>query len=96
MSTTSRASKEELEVLHAQTTNQIRKALTHAWTDTETGAPIPTPPAHVKNAMEWLKLNGVTGVAVTPKVMKDFYNEAALPFSFQDVLEDVMKRPTPV
>lgn len=76
MSENKRATLEELNDLHAQTALTIKKALTHQWTD-EQGVSTPPPAAVINVAVNFLKANGITGAAVTPKKAMDFLDEAS-------------------
>lgn len=92
-----RASREELEALHAQVAATLHDALTRKWTDTESGEDIPPPAALINVAVNFLKANGITGAAVTPKKIVDFLGDASMPFAFEDAIEKVkLKAPVDI
>lgn len=85
-----RASLDELNQLHAQVAGSLKGALSHQWTDEE-GNRVPPPAALINVAVNFLKANGITGAAVTPKKVTDFLDEASLPF-FDEAVQEVVNR----
>lgn len=74
-----RATLDELDMLHSQVAHSLKSALSLDYTDDD-GRPIPPPAAILNVAVNFLKANGVTGVAPTQKTALNFLNEASLPF----------------
>lgn len=74
-----RATLDEMNMLHAQVANSLKTALSLEYTDAD-GKPAPPPAAILNVAVNFLKANGVTGVAPTQKKAISFLDEAALPF----------------
>lgn len=83
-----RASKDELDALHAQVAKTLHGALTQTWTDKETGEVTPPPAALINVAVNFLKANGITGAAVQAGSPLDFLKEASLPF-FEETIREV-------
>lgn len=79
MSNSNRATLDELDMLHAQVATSLKNALSLDYTDEE-GRPAPPPAAILNVAVNFLKANGVTGVAPTQKSALTFLNDASLPF----------------
>ncbi len=83
-----RATLDELNMLHAQVANSLKNALSLDYSD-EDGRPAPPPAAILNVAVNFLKANGVTGVAPTQKTALNFLNEASLPFLENAIREAV-------
>ena len=72
---TNRATVDDMEDLHAQTAKTLRDVLAYQWRD-EDGRPVPPPAAYITTAINFLKVNGITGLAPTPSNPIDFTDEA--------------------
>jgi hypothetical protein len=79
MSNSNRASLAEMDLLHAQVASTLKSALDMQYTDDD-GKPAPPPAAILTVAVNFLKANGITGVAPTQNTALSFLNEASLPF----------------
>ena len=97
MSDAKRASLDEMNELHAMLARSLKGALQHQWTDDD-GNPTPPPASTLNVAVQFLRANGITGAAVTPKAVTDFLDEASLPFfndAIKEVAEGLRKDPVP-
>lgn len=74
-----RATLDQLDLLHAQVAGTLKTALEMSYTDDD-GKPAPPPAAILNVAVNFLKANGITGVAPTQKSALDFLDLASLPF----------------
>lgn len=79
MSNAKRASLDQLDMLHAQVASTLKSALEMQYTDDD-GKPAPPPAAILNVAVNFLKANGITGVAPTQKTALNFLDAASLPF----------------
>lgn len=86
--TTNRATLEEMNTLHAQVASSLKGALEHNWKDAESGEAVPPPAALINVAVNFLRMNGITGAQVKPAQITDLIGNSDLPF-YEDAIKEV-------